>query len=785
MKRVAGFIVDKRKIILVIFIALLAFSVWGMGQVEVEYDITTYLPESTDTKKALSIMDEEFESFGTTTVMIKNVSFETAEKLYEEIKDLDGIKMFSFENTEDYYKDSCALFSITFEGDKEHPASLDAYERTVELLEPYETYTSVALTDSFVEMLEREVSVILVIVAFIIAVVILFTSQHFLDVVVFLFTFITAALLNMGTNFLLGKISFISNTVCVILQLALAIDYAIILSHRFAEEKESGLAPLEAIKEALGKAILEISSSSLTTIAGLLALTSMSLRLGADMGIVLAKSIVCSMISVFLFMPGVILLFSKALDKTSHKSFVPEIPFVGKLAVKGRYVIVTLFLLLFTVGGILSFGTEYVYYSNSIDTHNPSDAQIAEKEINAVFDETSEFVVLMPGKDYDRQKALTDKILESYPEITDSLGLSSVEVTLNGETVYLTEDMNYKRLAKLLATDNETADAIFLAYTFFSEDSIENGISETALYEANKDVYRVSLLELCDCAFEYDDFIAAALYYDTESYDSYLDLKDLIEEAKKQLSGENWSRILFVIDGPVESPETFALIERMITEVKAEFPEAVFAGNSMSAYDLNESFAGDNLKVSLLTVAFVFIILMFTFRSYGLPALLTLTIQGSIFVNFAYYTIFDINLFFFVYLIISAIQMGATIDYAIVITNRFNELKQSIGKKDAIIKAISDAFPTVLTSGLIMASSGFLIGELVSEPMIATMGSCLGRGVIISVISVMILLPALLYIFDGLMAKTAWKVKEKTPGEKSATSKIKMLISRKSDNNEE
>ena len=773
MRKIADLIVGKRKFILVAFLIFLAYCVWGMTQVEVEYDITTYLPESTDTKKALTIMEEEFESFGMTTVMIKNVPFEEADALYEQIKDLDGIKMFSFENTEDYYKDSCALFSITFDGDKDHPESLAAYNRVVELLEPYETYTTVALTDSFADMLLREVSVILVMVVFIIILVILFTSQSFIDFAVFLITFLVAALMNMGTNFWLGEISFISNTVCVILQLALAIDYAIILSHRFAEEKEHGLEPEDAIKAALSKAIVEISSSSLTTIAGLLALTTMSLRLGADMGIVLAKSIVCSMLAVFLFMPGLILLFTRLIDRTKHKSFVPKIPFVGRFAVKARIPVMIVFVALFIAGAVISANTDYVYYSNSIDASNPSDAQIAEGEINAVFDETTEFVVLMPGRDYDRQKALMDRINE-YPEIIESLGLPNTELTMNGTTVYLTEKINYKKLADLLATDAETADGIFSAYAFLSEESSEDGLGELALYQTNKDIYKVSILELCDCAFEYDDFIAAALYYDEDSYESYTDVKDLIEEAKKQLVGENWCRLLFVIDGAVESDETFDLIERMLADIKGAFPEAVFAGNSMSAYDLNESFAGDNLKVSLFTVIFVFIILMFTFRSFGLPILLTLTIQGAIFVNFAYYVIADINLFFFVYLIISAIQMGATIDYAIVITNRFKELKPTVGKREALATAISDAFPTLLTSGLIMASAGFLIGIFVSEPMISTMGTCLGRGVIISVACVMVLLPAVLYTFDGFIEKSAWKPMKKR--ELNFVRKIKALF---------
>lgn len=759
MKRFADFVVKHRTIIMLLFVAIVIYSLWGMGQVEVEYDIAMYLPQDTDTRRAIAIMDEEFEDIGASSLIIENITFEEADSLYERIKELDGVKSFSFENTEDYYKDSCAKFSVTFDGDKNDPTSVAAYNAMIEMLEPYDVFVASALTDDFAEMLATEVSRILVVVVIIIIIVMILTSQSYVEFIVFLLTFGVAALFNMGTNFWFGKISFISNSVCVVLQLALAIDYAIILSHRFAEEKEHLSEPTEAMSAALSKAIVEISSSSLTTIAGLLALTTMSLRLGADMGVVLAKSIVCSMVTVFFFMPGISLLFSKLIDKTRHKSFIPAVPAIGKFATLARIPIAIIFAVAAIVCSVVSFGTEYVYSSNSIDTHRPSPSQIANEKMDKVFGYSSEFVVLLPGRDFERQKALMDKV-ESYEEITDAIGLANMEIKLNGETRYLTEAISYKEFADLLAMDEGVADTIYASYAFLSVDGAEDGLTEVALYEFNKDIYKVTLWDLCTCAIDHDDFISAYLYYDAESYADYEDLRELIEEAEKQLLGENYSRMLFVIDGEEESPETFALIERLLVDVKAEYPDAIFAGNSMSAYDLNESFATDNLKVSLLTVAFVFIILLFTFGSWGMPIPLTLTIQGAIFINFSYYVFAGINQFFFVYLIVSAIQMGATIDYAIVLTNRFTELKGSMTKREAIIRAVSDAFPTMLTSGLIMAVAGFLIGEMVTEPMISTMGTCLGRGVLISVASVMLVLPALLYIFDTPISRTAFKKRE-------------------------
>lgn len=608
--------------------------------------------------------------------------------------------------------------------------------------------------------LQQEVNYVLVIAIIIIVAVLLFTSRSFAEVLVFLIIFGVSALLNMGTNFWLGKISFISNSVAIILQLALAIDYAIILSHRFAEEKSSGADAHNAMVAALSKAIPEISGSSLTTIAGLLALTTMSLTLGADLGIVLAKGILCSIVTVFLLMPGMMLFFSKPIDKTTHRSFVPRIPFLGKLDVKLRYVIPALFLVLCIFGSVLSFSTEYVYSENSIDTDRPTSQMIALNEIEKVFGKTNIFVVLVPAGDYETALGVIE-IMEREELVNSSQGICNVEVTSNNQTYYLTEGLNYKDFASFLSMNEDTAQMIYRTYAFFSKDNTQDGLSEIAVYSANPDIYRASLLELFDCAFSHDDFISAALYNDADTLDVYTDLREEIQDAEKQLCGVNYDRIVFNIDSEVESAETFAFIERLLTEVKGYCPQAVFAGDSMSSYDLNESFVSDNLKVSLLTVTFVFIILLFTFSSWGVPIPLVLTIQGAIFINFSYYVLVGSNLYFFVYLIVSSIQMGATIDYAIVITNRFNDLKTKMDKKTAIIETLNGAFPTILTSGTIMAVAGFLIGSLVSNQLIATMGICLGRGVLISIAGVLLVLPTLLYLFERPLGKTHFKKRQR------------------------
>ena len=760
MKKITSFIVDKKNYIIILFIALIAYCVWGMGQVNIEYDITSYLPSNTDTKQALDIMEEEFVTFGTTKIMLRNISFEDALALHDEIEQLDGVKSFNFHNTEDYYKQSCALFNITFDGDENDELSVAAYNKTLELLDGYDLLVSASLTDTYAEELQHDVNFVLILAIVIIIAVLAFTTKSFGEIPVFILTFGVAALLNMGTNYWLGTISFISNSVCVILQLALAIYYAIILCHRFSEEKANGLSPKEAMAAALTKAIPEIAGSSLTTIAGLLALTTMALGLGADLGIVLAKSIICSMITVFLFMPCVTLYFSKAIDKTAHKSFVPKISAVGKFDVKLRYVIPAVFLVAVVVCGYFSFQTEYVYSTGSIDTSRPSATQIAQRETEAVFGYSNQLAVLVPKGDYNLEKRVIDTV-STHEEVKEAIGISNVEITANGTTHYLTDRLNYRQFALLLGTDDSTAASIYRAYAYFSQNDSQDGVSEVALFEANKDIYTASILDICDCAFGHDDFISAFLNGNDDLLDTYETLRDTINDAEAQLIGTNYTRILFILNCDIESKQTFAMIENMREEVKAFCPQAIFAGDSMSSYDLDKSFSTDNLKVSILTVLFVFVILMFTFRSWGIPIPLTATIQGAIFINFSISAFAGTNLFFFVYLIVSAIQMGATIDYAIVITNRYQELKQTTDKKTAVIESLNQSFPTILTSGSILAIAGFLIGGVVGDPLIATLGSCLGRGVLISIASVMLVLPALLMIFDKWLDKTKFKPRKK------------------------
>ena len=742
MRALANFIVNKRILFFIIFAALVIAGVFCMRLVKVEYDITSYLPDNTDTKKALEMMDDEFATYGSTTVMIKNIPFDDAARLCAEMREIDGVKDLPFDNTSAYYKDGCAKLSITFVGSGKDSVSTAAYDKVIEKLNGsgYSYVVPSPLNDNYADVLAHEVVIILAIAAGVILLVLLFTSKSFAEIIAFPIVFIVAAVLNMGSNFILGKISFVSNTVCIILQLALAIDYSIILCHRFTEEKD--LMPDDhkgALVNALTKAIPEISSSSLTTISGLVALMFMQLRLGYDLGIVLAKSIVCSLLTVFFLMPGILMLLSKIMDKSRHRNFVPKLRFWGKGVVKARYVLIPVFVVLFGLGAWLSQNVTYVYSTDTIDTSRPPQTRIAKQQTEEVFGYSNTFVILVPKGDYERERIVIQTV-GAEEKINSALGIAGVEVA---DGVYLTDGMTYREFSDTFGIGTVLSRTLFGMYAEAHGDS-------TLLIGS----YRVPLIDLLDYAFENEELLDNL---SAEQREQILGLKDTLKSAEEQLIGKHYSRLVFNIDGPVEGDETFAMIERLIPIVKGIYPDAIFAGSSMSAYDLNQSFSSDNILITTLTIVFIYIILAFTFRSFGIPIILVLVIQGAIFINFSLSVLMGTNLYFFTYLIISAIQMGATIDYAILLTNRFRQLKVDMPKREAMIQAVSGAFPTVFTSGTIMCVAGFLIGGITTDPLIASMGLCLGRGTIISILGVLVILPALLFTLDPVLEKTVLK----------------------------
>ncbi len=745
MEKIATFIVDKRNLFFLLYAFALIFSIVATGWVKVENDITTYLPEDTETRQGLTVMNDNFVTYGTARVMVSNVTYETAENICSDLESIDGVTSVDFDDTTDHYKSASALFSVTFDGTTTDDISVHALHTIRDMLAGYDTYIDTEVGVDTSADLQSEMSVILVLAAIVIVLVLTLTSRSYAEVPVLIMTFGAAALLNMGTNFLCGTISFISNSVTVILQLALAIDYAIILCHRFSDEHETK-DTREACIAALSKAIPEISSSSLTTISGLGALAFMHFGIGRDMATVLIKAILFSLLSVFTLMPGLLMVFSKKIDATRHKNLIPKITFLGKFDVATRFIVPPIFAVVVVVTAVLANKCPYCYSYTDLVTAKQSESQIAHQKIKNTFGVNNMVAVIVPTGDYDSERQLL-KDLDSCAEVKSTQGLANIDAM---DGYKLADALTPRQMSELAGLDYEVAEALYAAYAV---DQNEYGKLISGLGD-----YRVPLFDMF--MFLQREMKDGNITLDGDIQETLDDLFEQLNKAQLQLQSDKYSRLVVYLNLPEESDETMDFLDTMHALLAKYYSSDTYiVGNSTNVKDLSSSFGEDNMLISVLSALFVVIILLFTFKSAGLPVLLIVVIQGSIWINFSVPTIQHESLYFLGYLIVNSIQMGANIDYAIVISSHYSDLKKEMRPKEAIITALNEAFPTIFTSGTILAVAGALIGVMTTNPVIAAIGTCLGRGTVISIVLVMAVLPQILLIGDTIVERTSFDVK--------------------------
>ena len=758
--KLATFIVDKRNLFFLLYVFAFVFCIFSMNWVEVENDVTKYLPEDTETRQGIDAMNANFVTYGSARVMVSNITYETAQQLQTVMEDIDGVDMVTFDDTSDHYKDTSALYDVSFKGETNDQITLDAMEDIRQALSGYDVYVDTLIGYDENATLQEEMNTILLVAVVIIVVVLVLTSRAYMEVPVLLLTFGAAALLNMGTNFLCGKISFISNSIAVVLQLALAIDYAIILCHRFSDEHET-LDAREAAIAALSKAIPEISASSLTTVSGLAALGFMEFSVGLDMAIVLIKAILLSLLSVFTLMPGLLVLFCPLIDRTRHKKLLPNITFVGKFAVKTRRVVPPLFILVLVGAFWLSSQCPFAYSYNDLKTAKLSDRQNAYFKIKDTFGTSNMVALVLPSGDYEAESQVLQD-LQACPEVKSTLGLAGIEAM---DGYKLTDALNPRELSEAVGMDYEVMQLLYSAYAAEQDQygAILSGVED----------YEVPLFDML--IFLKNQLQDHNINLSSDDQQSIDDLFAQLDNAQAQLQNDTYSRMVVYLNLPEESEETFAFLSQM-RQILGKYYDGDYyvVGNSTSSRDLSASFGRDNLLISVLSSFFVIVVLLFTFQSAGLPVLLIAVILGSIWINFSFPTLMGQPLYFLGYLIVQAIQMGANIDYAIVISSHYQELKTCMPHKEAIVQALNAAFPTVFTSGTIMASSGLLIGNLSAQPVVSTMGLCLGRGTIISIFLVLFVLPAFLVLGDSIINRTSFKLKTMEPRARSTNGTVRV-----------
>ena len=752
LKKISRQIVDKRVIIMIAFLAACVYCALSISRVHVNNDITSFLPPDTDTRRGLTIMENEFTTYASANVMLANTTYERASAAAEKIETLEHVTGVTFDNSPAHFVDSAALLTISFDGTSDDENVIAAMNEIRSLTVGFDTYTSSDIGADLLGEIAQQMVGVVALAAVVIMAVLLFTSRSYFEVVIFLIVFSVAALLNMGTNFWLGEISSITNSIAVILQLALAIDYAIIFSHRYQDEIDRFPTEREALIEALSKSIVEISSSSLTTISGLVALMLMQFRLGYDLGLVLSKGILCSLITVFLLMPGLIASFFRPLRRTTHKSHVPDITGWGRFLMKTRFGFVAVFVIILPLAIWCSSRTEYAFNDAGIDELKYSESRAAARKITGTFANDTTIAVLVPSGNYEAEKQFLRDAAE-LDNVKTVTGLANIEIE-DGKV--LTDSYTPRMFSMLLNIDFEEAEMLYAAY------GVENGQYQPIF--GNAETYSVPLIDMFLFLFEKIDQGIVTL--DADSQETLDSLRGELERGEAQLRGENWDRMVITADVPIEGDESVALVNALRSLADGRYGEGacLVIGDVTSAKELADTFNGDSLLINLLTIAFVFIILIFTFRSVVGAALLVFVIQGSIWINFTFPYLTHTRASFVTNMIVSAIQMGATIDYAIVIMSRYLDLKKLHTPQEAMARAVNESFPTVMTSGTIMTVAGILIAYRVSDVYIGHIGLAVGRGALISVILVLSVLPQLIVLLDKVIEKTTFRKKTTTGG---------------------
>lgn len=681
MKKFYKWVVHHRKPILISFLIMTAVSLVCKSFVSVDYDMNDYLPQKCASTNALEVMENEYkEGIPNARVMVSNVTVPEALEYKEKISEADGVSDITWlddvtsitvpletldsDTVETYYKDGNALFSVTIEENKR----IEAVKAIREIIGEDNAMSGSAVSTAIAtSSTVKEVTVVASFAVVFVLLVLIMTTTSFAEPFLILASLGIAIVINAGSNLIFKEISFVTNAAGNILQLAVSLDYSVFLLHRFAECRESCRNPEEAMIQALTMSTSSILSSGLTTVIGFLALCLMQFGIGPDLGLALAKGVAISLISVFVFMPALVLSTYRLIDKSQHRSFVPDFHGFGRLISHIMLPLSVVFACIIAPSYLASNANSFYYGSSHIfgtNTQLGSDT----KKIADAFGQSDTYVLMIPKDSTATEKELSDDLHE-FPEIKSVLSY----VDTVGETIP----------------------------------------------------------------------------------EEYLDNATL-----SKLNSDHYTRIVLTMDAEYEGDETFSLVEKVRDVAQKYYPDTWYlAGEGVSTYDLMETVTSDMVKVNLVAIGAVFLVLLITMKSAILPVILVLSIETAIWINLSIPYFMNQSIFYIAYLIISSIQLGATVDYAILFTERYKEMRQTYDRKNAVIETISAVTLSILTSGSVLTVVGFLLGKFSTHGLLSQLGYLLGKGTLCSLIIVLFVLPGLLYLSDSRIIKNKRKVK--------------------------
>ena len=676
--RLARFIIKKQKWIESVFAAGCLFSLIAMLFVNVNYDLTEYLPDTARSHIGLDQMESAFGYPGTARVMLKDVSLYEAKQYKDRLEAVDGVDQIlwcdstvniyagedfiDMESIEDYYKDGCAVMDVTFDEGDTSAKTAQAIEQMQAITGEKGYYVGMAVqTKSLTENVESEMSLILTVAVIMIFAVLCITTNAWSEPFLFLLVMGVAILLNRGTNIFIGTVSFLTDNVAMVLQLATSMDYSIFLLDAFSREREGGLSEEEAMVRAVDDAINSIFASSLTTVVGFLALVSMKFTIGFDMGLVLAKGIVFSLLTVVFFMPAMILKFASMNERTRHRRFLPDFQGLSRRIYKARYASLALMLLLVPPAYVAQGMNTYLYGNSAVGASEGTKVYADDQVIVNTFGRSNMLLALYPNTSSVREREMTEAI-EALPYV--------------------------KSVTSLAGT-------------------LPEGIPE--------------------------EFLPQSL--------------------TGELHTRDWCRMLIYIRTKSESSQAFACTQELEEILTGYYPEnSYLVGETPSTRDIRDTITEDNTRVNMLSLLGVFLVVMASFRSLVVPVLVIIPIEAAIFLNMAVPYLAGDTMVYMGYIIVSSIQLGATVDYAILLANNYAACRKKIpDKREACIQALSMSCTSIFTSGTIIVLAGYIIHFISSTAAIGDLGHLIGRGGLYSMVLVLTVLPALLVLFDRIV----------------------------------
>lgn len=678
---VADFIVDHNIGIRNIILVLVVIFAICYPFVSVNYDLTKYLPNDVDSKIAINKMREVFGYPGTGRLMLKDVSLYEAKQYKNQIEKIDGVdqvvwcdtttqvygssEFIDYDKIDDYYEDGYAVMDITFvEGDtskRTHRAISDIDK----LIGDRGSLVGMSPTNKFIEEnVKKEMAQIMVIVVILIFFILLFTTTSWFEPVLFLTVIGCAIAINKGSNIFLGEISYITNNISDILQLATSMDYSVFLLHSYERQREAGLNKEEALKVGLMGTITTILASSLTTFFGFIVLVFMRFSIGWDMGIVMSKGIICSLLMVIFLMPSLLLSWSDKIDQTRHKPFLPS--FHGFSIVVNKISPVLLIVSLLIAGPIyIAQGMNDFKYGPDATGAGPGTSMYENSaEIDAKFGRSNLLVAIFPDTDRLKEKELCDEL----------------------------KDLEYVK--KVMGMESYLPDGT-------PEDFLPGSVTELF----HKDGY---------------------------------------------------ARLLIYIKTKPESTTAFKYSQEVSDIIKRYYPgEAYITGNTPTTMDMEMVLIPDYNLVNALAMLSIFIVVAISFKSVVMPIVAMVPIMMAIYLNMSIPYLQGNEIIFIAYAVVSCIQLGSTIDYAISSTESYLQTRGRESDKRISARMMTElSFPSILTSGVILIVCGYAISIKSSIPAIGQVGHLVGRGAIFSVIFVTCLMPTLLKMADRLITGT-------------------------------